>query len=218
MAFFSGTEEKTQQLPLYNPQQQQGFASILQQALGGLQPGQFGAGFEPIAKAATSQFNQQIIPTIAERFTSLGGEGGQRGSGFAQALGQAGAGLSENLAAQKAQFGLQQQGNLLNMLGLGLKPQFENIFRPAQPSDLATLLSSGAQGFGQYLPFALMGNPYMSGGMGLFGLLSSLFGKQNQATQAQQSPAPQFGSTANYMARPSAWNISPYLTSTLGGF
>jgi len=67
---------------------------------------------------AMRQFNEQTIPGIAERFSGLGA-GAQSSSAFQQALGQAGAGLSENLQALRS--GL--QGGAASQL-LGLPGQF----------------------------------------------------------------------------------------------
>lgn len=61
------------------------------------------------------QFREQTVPEIAERFT---GQDAQRSSAFAQTMGQAGAGLSENLASIK--------GNLINQL-LGQQLQGANV-------------------------------------------------------------------------------------------
>ena len=69
----------------------------LQGFMGGKMPG--GMDFEPLRQQAMTQFNTQTVPSLAERFTSLGG--GQRSSAFQGALGQAGAGLQENLAGMQ---------------------------------------------------------------------------------------------------------------------
>jgi hypothetical protein len=105
--------------PRLSMQQRGALNDILNQGLSGLQNNKF--DFAPIAQQARTQFNQQTIPSIAERFTAMGGGGGRSGA-FAQQLGQAGANLETNLAALQSQYGLQQQGNLLRMLGLGLSP------------------------------------------------------------------------------------------------
>lgn len=128
--FFMGSRGRTQLFDKFTPEQQQSFSQILQMALSGLQnPTE---DFEPIAQQAKSEFEQQTIPSLAERFTSMG-QGAQRSSGFQQALGRAGAGLSENLASMQSQYGLQKQGLLQSLLGLGLTPQFETSYTPRQP-------------------------------------------------------------------------------------
>ena len=84
------------------------------------------------------QFNEQIVPQIAERFSGLGA---QRSSGFQQAMGSAGGDLMERLAALKGNLGLQgsqaglgysqlpmmrqaqQEQNAHSMLGPSLIPQ-----------------------------------------------------------------------------------------------
>jgi hypothetical protein len=142
-----GTQGQFKQAPRFTPQQSgvlnqnvlPAIAPLLQQ----LQQRQ-GQGFEPIAQKARSQFNTQTIPSLAERFTSLGG---QRSSAFQGALGSAGAGLDESLAALGSQYENQQQGQqqqlLMALLGLGLQPQFENTFQPGTPGLLNNLFGGG---------------------------------------------------------------------------
>lgn len=115
-----GQTTDIQQSPLF----QQG-SSYLQNLLGG----------SPEATSAFSapylrQFHEQIVPALAERFSGLGG-GAQSSSAFNQALGAAGAGLTENLAAlreglrmqaapQALGFAQQPISNLLGFSQLGL--------------------------------------------------------------------------------------------------
>ena len=143
--FLGGSPSQFTQVPRFTGGQQQGLDQILQQALGGLQQ-PLGQGFAPVAEQARTQFQQQTVPGIAERFSGLDG---QRSSGFRQALGQAGAGLEQGLAGQQAQFGLQQQGLLQQLLGQGLQPQFETAFQPRQSGLLENLLMALLGGGGQ---------------------------------------------------------------------
>jgi hypothetical protein len=126
---FKGRPEKVEQYNRFTPQQQTAMNQMLMQ---GMQNADFGN----IENREVNRFNTQTIPGLAERFTAMGN--GQRSSGFQQALGMAGAGLGENLAAQRSQFGMQQ-------LGMGLQPQIENVFRPRQPGGLEQGLGSIAQ-------------------------------------------------------------------------
>lgn len=141
----------TKQFPTFAPNQQnlqnqgiqQALAYLKQLSPGKQQPYQF--DFAPIAQQAQTQFYGQTVPSLAERFTSLGGEGTSLGSsGFTGALGAAGAGLQENLAAlgsqyglQQQQLGMQQQGQdrdyLLNLLRFALLPQKETVYTPKGP-------------------------------------------------------------------------------------
>lgn len=101
------------------------------------------------------QFNQQIVPGIAERFAGLGG---LSSSGFQQALGAASTDLSERLASLRGQLQMQalpqalqyagaplEQGNRL----LGMETQ---ALIPKQPSwwqsALTGLVGGAASGFG----------------------------------------------------------------------
>lgn len=169
--FLVGKPGKFQQIPTLSQPQQNlanfaggGGQNLLQMLLGnimggGMQSGGMqgglggiGTGFAPIAQRARTQFQQQTIPSIAERFTAMG-EGAQSSPAFAQLLGQAGAGLEEGLAAQEAQYGLQQQGLLQallgQLLGVGLTPQFETAYMPSQPGFLQSLLGGGLQALPQ---------------------------------------------------------------------
>ena len=169
MSFFTGRKEKFQQVPSLSGEQSnflssilsnlgqgglagQGYQSAIQNLLGILQgsPQSYAAIEEPARRG----FQQQTIPSILERFS---GAGARSSSGLQQTLGQAGANLETNLAAQRGerqQNAVQQLlGNFLSQgqLGLGTRA-FENIMRPAQPGFLQNFgqnLSEGLQGGGQ---------------------------------------------------------------------
>jgi|SRR5690348_11412361 hypothetical protein len=146
--FFLGSNPQSAQLGRFTPQQQglqdQGIQNLLQllQSGGGM-PG----NFAPIAQKAKTQFQTETIPSLAERFTALGG---QNSSAFQGALGQAGAGLNENLGALESQYGLQQNAQVQNLmrllLGLSTQPSFENVVYQGQPGALQGL----AEGIGSY--------------------------------------------------------------------
>ncbi len=126
------------------------FSQLGSQASGLLQNNkQF--SFDPIAQKARSNFQSQTIPSIAERFTSLG-NGAQNSSAFQGALTGAGQNLDESLAALESQFGLQQQGQnnqqLMSLLSLLLQPQYENAYFPGQPGLLQGLAGAGGQALG----------------------------------------------------------------------
>jgi len=122
-----GKKEQMMQAQRFTPAQQ----SIMNNLL--MQGGQ-NSDFGNIENREINRFNTETVPGLAERFTAMGGSG-QRSSGFQQALGRAGAGLGTDLGAMRSQFGMQQ-------LGMGLQPQFENVFRPRQPGMFEGGLSS----------------------------------------------------------------------------
>jgi len=139
-SFLFGQPEQVQQTQRFGPQRQQAFSQILQQALSGLQNPS--AGFQPIADKAMNQFQTQTVPSLAERFTSMG-QGGQRSSDFSSAIGGAGADLGRDLSAQESQYGLQRGGQLQQLLGMGLTPQFESSFRPQTHGFLGNMATQG---------------------------------------------------------------------------
>ena len=162
MDFLFGKGEQLQQVPRFT-QPQEDIFSQLQQGVGGALP----AGFEQLLSIlsgtpeaakqfeapAMRQFEEQILPTIAERFTGLLGEGAQRSSAFGQQLGQAGAGLAEKLQAQRG--GRQQNAltQLMQLMQTGLTPQFQTLLRERQPG----LLETGVKGAAKMAPSLLYG-------------------------------------------------------------
>lgn len=140
----SAQPEQLQQIQRFNPQTTQLQNTLAQFAGNKLTGNQF--DFGPIESQARKGFQTQTIPSIMQRFASNENLGS---SGLTSALGGAGKDLEMALAAMKEQYGLNQQGNLLSMLGLGMQPQFETAFRPEKQSDLQTLLAALSQMGGQ---------------------------------------------------------------------
>jgi len=152
---FSGlwsSPAQTNQFPNFGPEQLQALMSLLGQ-------GQQNTNFNDISQKATSNFYQNTVPSIAERFSSMGG---QRSGAFQASLGNAGAGLNRDLGAMRSQFGMQQ-------LQQGLMPQFQTMYQPEQSGFLQNLLLSLAGGAPQAL-----GSMYGSGsGLASLGKLGS---------------------------------------------
>lgn len=136
--------------PLYQ-QGQQYLSGILSQSPEAMQ--QFEA-------PAMRQFNEEIVPGIAERFSGMGA---RNSSAFQQAMGQAGTGLAERLAAMRANLGMQatQQG-----LGYALTP-FQQALQQQQLTLGRTGLGLGTAPFGYQ---AFQGTPgfgsSIAGGLG----------------------------------------------------
>lgn len=175
---FLGTPTSYQQVPRLAPQQISAQGSALQNALQMLQQ-RPNLDFAPIAQQARQQFSQQTVPSIAERFTSMG-SGAQRSSAFQGALGSAGAGLESQLAAMGSQYGLQQQGQqnqlLQALLQLGLQPQFETVGTSARPG-LFGQAGSALLGSAPILAATGAGLP-LAGGLGALGLLLAALGNR----------------------------------------
>lgn len=143
LAFLFGNQAGGEQLSTMTPEQQSILQFLMQQGQEGLQNPY--EGFEGIEQQAQNQFNQQTVPGLAERFTSMGNNA-LSSPAFASQLGQAGAGLQGNLAALKSQYGMQNKQNALQQLQLGLKPQFENIYKTRQPGLLENLGTAAIKG------------------------------------------------------------------------
>lgn len=143
MSFLSGLfgrSSKVEQIPRFTSQQEQIMNQILQQAMSGLQDP--GKGFAPIEEQARRGFQQKTIPGIMERFAGMGQN--RMSSGLMGALGEAGTGLETNLAAMRSQYGTQNRSSLQSLLGMGLQPQFESLYRPESHGLMGNLMSQFA--------------------------------------------------------------------------
>lgn len=123
---------------IYEPWQEQGQKDVFNMGMEGMKNNNF--SFDPIEQQALQNWDQRDMPNLMERMTSL--EGDQRSSGFFNMLNQGREGLATNLAAQKAQYGQQQQDRYMQMLGFGGKPQYENMYIPRQPGTGESLATS----------------------------------------------------------------------------
>jgi hypothetical protein len=174
-----GGRGKVKQASTLNPMQQQ----LQQQLQSGLQGGpsnMMGMGYlqqlmsnDPQAFAeyeapALRQFQQQIVPGIAERFSGMG-MGAQGSSAFGQQLASAGGRLSQDLAAQRA--GLRQGAmqNLMGMYGQAMQPGFQNYYQQPTQGMFPGLIGGAGQGAG-YGAMGMLGNYYGMGGMGNYGM------------------------------------------------
>lgn len=145
MSFLSslfGHKPRAVKQDIYTPQQSSAMNELLQMALSGLKGTDF--GFEPIAQQARSSFFGDTVPTLAERFTSMG-QGSQGSSGFQGALGRAGAGMEEQLAGMGSQYNLQRQQGLMSLLSPGLSPQYNTMMMPQQQGLLGQGLGLAGQ-------------------------------------------------------------------------
>ncbi|MFW6122217.1 MAG: hypothetical protein ACOC80_15145 [Petrotogales bacterium] len=132
------------QLPQFGPQQSDLISQLGQMGLQGIKniPQ---ADFSRIREAAKKRFEEETVPSIAERFSALG-SGGQRSGAFAQQLGSAGAGLEKELAGMEETFKRQGRAQdisqMLSLLQMGMTPRTQTYFNPPQQSGLQALAGS----------------------------------------------------------------------------
>jgi hypothetical protein len=138
------TPAKRERISKIDPGQKAAKDRALQMALSGLQNPH--AGFEPIEQREIKRFNEETIPGLAERFTSMGG--GQRSSAFKGATDNAGSNLGGQLAALKANYGFQNRGLLQQLLGHGLSSDFDTVDTNSQATGLSAALQGLSQGLG----------------------------------------------------------------------
>ena len=153
-----GSPGHVEQTPLYNKEQMQTLSQMLQQAMGGMQENQKNFGFDNIEQRARSDFQSKTLPGIRELFNSMGS--GEGSSAYQPALASAGADLESNLGMMRQQYGQQQHGNLMQMLQMAMRPQFENNYMAGSGGLLGNLMGgmsgslgeSMGQGMGNKLP------------------------------------------------------------------
>jgi hypothetical protein len=142
-----GKSESFDKLSTKTPEQEQ----LISMLLGGSQEGGsealqylinlLGGDLSAFEEPAMRQFQQEIIPGIAERFSGINAQGS---SAFQNALGGAGADLASTLAQLRAQLQGEAADKFLG-LGQNLTSQqtFENLYRPASKG----LVQSGVESF-----------------------------------------------------------------------
>jgi len=118
--------------------------------------------FQNMEAPAMRQFNEEIIPGVANRFASMGSGGALGSTGFRNQLGRESSNLATNLAAnrgqmqqagvnQSLQYGQQPFSNLMSLYGQAMQPT-NNQYQAAQPGFFGNVAGSfaggAAQGFG----------------------------------------------------------------------
>jgi len=116
-------------------------------------------GFEPIEANARNQFQQNTIPTLAHRFSTMG-ESSLSSPVFNDVNQQVGKDFELGLAAQKAQYGMQNQQNALQMLQFGTPQLYNNQWQEGSPGFMSlfgpdaagpAIGKLGANALGSYL-------------------------------------------------------------------
>ncbi len=195
--FLFGSQEKMSKLPTMSSDQE----ALFNQLLGGL-GGSQGQGMQYLQQLLSgspeamqqfeapymTQFKQQTVPSLAERFSSLG-SGAQRSSAFGQQMGAAGAGLSENLAALRGNMRNQALSQLMGFQQQALsKDPFAYHFQQAQPGFLQAM----APGIGAALGMGMTGG--MSGmGSGISSLMNLMTRSGGSGMRPGEMYNPQYG-------------------------
>ena len=188
--FFTGTAPRYESIQRFTPNQQQALSQLLGTGLQAAQQ-RPQADFAPIAEQARTQFQQRTIPTIAERFTAMGG-GAQQSGAFPQILGSAASDLETNLAALGSEFGLRKQAldqqQMFDLLRLGLTPQFEPRYVEGEPGFLQSVAAPAGQSILSLLGGGGLGSLVGGGLNALLSLFGS--GRSEQPSQTSRTPYP----------------------------
>ena len=205
--FFTGTPAEYEQVSNLTPEQlriekeRRGAAKGAFQKSGDYwrdilsdRPGAF-AAFEAPAKR---QFQEEIIPDLAEQFAGMG-SGNLSSSGFRNAGLQAGVGLSERLAAMRAGLRESAASNLYNLGQSSLQPHTQ--YQQTNPGSEG-FLSNVAQGVGGAIPGLVAGGlpGAATGFLNSFGKTSP-YGGGTQGLQGMSNAVQQSGFGYNPIGR-----------------
>jgi hypothetical protein len=161
-SWWSGAPAQVITTQRYTPGQQQTADWARQFGQSQLAGNQF--DFAPIEAQARAGFKEKTIPSIMERFASMGGEGTAGSSALQGALGSASSDLERGLAALKSQYNLQREPLLQQLLGMGMQQQYETSYQPRRAGAWESPLSTMLGGLG--LTGVLAGGQAMFGGSG----------------------------------------------------
>lgn len=127
--YLMGNKEEFKQIPTQTPQGMDVLSQLLQQ-------GKQNTDFGGIENMYMKKFKEDVLPSIADRYASVGDE--RASSSFKGAQEGAGSDLMAQLAALRGQYGLQQTK-------LGLTPQFGTYHQPASYGLLGQMLPVAAR-------------------------------------------------------------------------
>ena len=105
--------------------------------------------YRELEAPALRQFQEQIVPGLAERYTAMG-EGGQGSSAYQQQLAAAGGRLAQELAGQRTGYRMSALDRLLQQAGQTMRTSPYDLV-PRTPG----FVESGLQSLMQVLPLGL---------------------------------------------------------------
>lgn len=162
MALFKSKPETYQRVSTLRPEQESLYSQQQAALMGPGAGGAFGdaadywrmllggQGDPALEAPLMRQFQEDIIPGIAEQFAGMGA-GALSSSGFRTELGRASTDLAERLGSIRAGLRESAASNLAGLGQSGLSPVDELIFRPRQPSLFEQFSGSIGGGLGSGL-------------------------------------------------------------------
>ena len=132
-SFWGGTPAQIGQFGKFDQGGQNALAQLLQM---GMQGAQKNSDFAPIAANARNQFETRTMPSLMERFGSLGG---MRSGGYANMLERSRSDFETQLAALESQHNTSMMPYYNQMAQMGLTPQYETSYINRQPGALENI-------------------------------------------------------------------------------
>lgn len=117
---------------------------FLQQILSGDE-----SAFQDFEAPIKRQFEQEVVPGIAERFAGMGSGGAMSSSGFNQTMARSGRELSQNLAQLRSGLKMGALQQLQGMMGQGMQRGKENMYDPGSMGFVGQYLANSGEGSGK---------------------------------------------------------------------
>jgi hypothetical protein len=154
---------------------------MLEMAMSQMDPSRMSS--DPMRQRLMSLYQQQILPSIAERFTGMGD--GQGSSAFLGELTSGTNDFMERMGTLESQYNMQMLPQYLRMGEIGLTPRQEHMYAPGSKG----MLQSGGEALMEAVPHAIAA--YASGGatlpVSIVALLAKLFGSSGK-TETEEQP------------------------------
>lgn len=189
--FWMGKDPAMASMDRFTSGQTGAMNKMLEMAVSQMDPSRM--SFDPIRQRLMSQYQQQILPSIAERFTGMGD--GQGSSAFLGELTSGTNDFMERMGALESQYNMQMLPQYLRMGELGLTPQQEYMYMPGSKG----MLQSGGEALMEAIPHAIAA--YASGGVSIPASLAALFSKWfggSRTPAAESAPEEQAPTTPGF--------------------
>jgi hypothetical protein len=144
-AAFGTPEQQISNIP-YDEQQSQIFQLLQQMGLQNLQDPY--NGFDQLKQDVYKEFNENVLPDISNRFTSMGG-GAPSSPDFTKQLQGGIRGLQDQYLQSRIGYGNQNRELGMQQLRMGLTPQRQTSYIPAEPGFVQQSIPVLANGFAQ---------------------------------------------------------------------
>lgn len=137
--FLNGTDPYAAQIPVVSQNQQDIMHDLLTKV--GRRVDENRYDFEPIAAKHRDDFQRNVLPSLANRFSAFGG--GLSTDAYQNAMARAHSDSELGISALRSQYNLQKNSQDQGLLNTLLQPQFNTLYTPGTPGFLQQMVNAG---------------------------------------------------------------------------